>query len=187
MHAAAECKSPAALPAAPPAISESRVPPVRNVYMVSGHVRAVTPAWFEAHYAQNLRHAAAERTSRFVLGDQDGVDALAQKFLQDAGVSPERVTVYHVGDKPRRWWCMPGVRTRGGFRSLGAASRAMTSESTADIAWLRGRAYDDPAADVALREHVAERGQAYVTDRVSWTEEVLMRRCGSTGGCLFLS
>ena len=115
-------------------------------YFVSGHLD-ISADEFAKHYIPKLRLAVTEEAT-FVVGDAAGVDKLAQIWLYVN--CPERVTVYHMLDKPRNYvGFFPKV---GGFKSDDERDAAMTSNSDADIAWVRpGKEKSGTANNLARR------------------------------------
>ena len=99
------------------------------VYFVSGH-RDVTEDEFWDKYVPKIS-LALEEECRFVVGDYQGVDAMAQVFLKMSGAN---VTVYHMFDLPRN---NLGFPTEGGFENDEDRDAAMTVISDFDIAWVR--------------------------------------------------
>ena len=74
---------------------------------------------------------------KFVVGDFDGVDIMAQNYLMDVlNVEPDRVTVYYMGDGPKN--INPKItQTKGGFKTHEERDSAMTANSFEDIAFVR--------------------------------------------------
>jgi hypothetical protein len=101
-----------------------------KTYFISGH-RDITEEEFKTHYEEKIFKAIND-DSHFVVGDCDGVDHLAQKYLKAFGV--KQVDVYHMFDEPRH---NVGFNTIGGFRSDVDRDTAMTEDSNIDIAWVR--------------------------------------------------
>lgn len=115
-------------------------------YFVSGHLD-LTREEFLMHYAQELRAAVAE-DAEFVIGDAAGTDAIAQEFLSVI-VGRSRVTVHHMFHSPRN---NHGFETIGGFQSDKERDEFMTTNSDADIAWVRpGREKSGTARNIARR------------------------------------
>lgn len=106
-------------------------------YFVSGH-REVTQEEFDTIYVPVINTVLQNTPDcRFVVGDYWGVDEMAQNYLLDTlEISPERVTVYHMFDKPR-YYNNKVVNFRGGFSDDDSRDEAMTRDSDEDIAFVR--------------------------------------------------
>lgn len=102
---------------------------MEKIYFVSGH-RDLTEEEFSKHYEQKLFEAVNEESS-FVVGDNNGADTLAQKYLKALMAD---VTVYHRSDYLN--YCAFNKRV-GNFYSQKECDEAMTANSSADIAWVR--------------------------------------------------
>lgn len=101
------------------------------VYFISGH-RNVTEDEFIKHYEPILWEKVNEPDVKFVVGDCQGVDDMAQKFLKAMNIND--VTVYHMFDSPSH---NVGFKLAGGFVSDVDRDFAMTKASDTDIAWVR--------------------------------------------------
>ena len=108
-----------------------------KTYFVSGH-RDITVEEFEKNYQEALNNIVSEvKDCRFVIGDYQGVDIMAQNYLIDVlKVNPENITVYHMFDEPRNK-NEKIVNTKGGFTSDEERDNAMTKASFSDIAFVR--------------------------------------------------
>jgi hypothetical protein len=106
-----------------------------KVYFISGH-RNITEEEFNNNYAKVLDKVSKEMCD-FVVGDYYGVDIMAQNYLVDVlSVNPDRITVYHMFDKPRN--INPKIKnTKGGFKTDEERDAAMTEASDEDIAFIR--------------------------------------------------
>jgi hypothetical protein len=71
-----------------------------------------------------------------MLGDARGADTMAQTWLRDNGI--DRVTVYHIGKKPRNK-ISKLFEKNGGYLSDRSRDTSMTRDSTIDIGWFRSR------------------------------------------------
>ncbi|MCL4267261.1 MAG: hypothetical protein KJ069_29050 [Anaerolineae bacterium] len=119
----------------------------QQVAFVSGH-RDLTPTEFYQHYQPQLGKAMAAG-HRFVVGDAQGADAMAQMYLVSR-VSPERVIVYHARHRPRHRYGSFAVQ--GGYADQSAKDAAMTAVSDYDIAWVRpGKEASGTARNLARR------------------------------------
>lgn len=104
---------------------------MNKVAFISGH-RDITIEEFELHYAPSIREAI-KNGDKFVVGDYQGVDYLAQKYLLYLGY--DNVVVYHMFKAPRNH--VESFVTRGGYISDEDRDSAMTKDSDYDIAWIR--------------------------------------------------
>jgi hypothetical protein len=120
---------------------------MRKTYFVSGHLD-LTEEEFKQYYEQKLFDAVNEE-ALFVVGDGDGADSLAQKYLKALMAD---VTVYHIYDLPK--YCAFN-KTVGGFTSYDECNIAMTENSTHDIAWVRpGKEKSDTAMNLKRRSQL---------------------------------
>ena len=106
-------------------------------YFISGH-RNISEEEFERNYKPYIENAISDMPNcKFVIGDFDGVDIMAQNYLIDVlNIEPERVTVYHMFDSPRN--INPKItQTKGGFKTDEERDSAMTANSFEDIAFVR--------------------------------------------------
>lgn len=116
---------------------------------ISGHLD-LTESEFEKHYIGNIIGSALMCDS-FVIGDAKGTDLLAQKYLIMNGIDPDKVTIYHMLDKPRN--TQLGYKLKGGFKSDEERDAAMTAASDYDIAWVRpGREQSGTANNLIRRK-----------------------------------
>lgn len=104
------------------------------IYFISGH-RNITKEDFEKYYIKKIDNIIAkDKDFSFVVGDYYGVDIMAQTYLVEAHLA-DRVTVYHMFDKPRN--LAKGIaRTVGGFKSDEERDSAMTNNSDFDILYI---------------------------------------------------
>lgn len=117
-----------------------------TVAFVSGH-RDVTALEFNTHYVPKLDEAM-KQGHLVVVGDYQGVDYMAQRYLKDKNYT--NVIVYHMFLKPR--YFVDGFPTRGGYVSDEDRDSAMTRDSTYDIAWVRpGKEKSGTAINLARR------------------------------------
>lgn len=110
---------------------------IEKTYFISGH-RDITPEEFEYNYEPLINLAISKtKDAKFVIGDCEGVDKMAQDYLMDIlMISPQNVTVYHMFDSPRN--CNPLISNiKGGFTSDEKRDAAMTKASFEDIALVR--------------------------------------------------
>jgi hypothetical protein len=100
------------------------------IYFISGH-RDITEEDFTKHYEPILWEKLNEKDAKFVVGDCNGVDIMAQHYLKSMVVND--VTVYHMFESPRN---NVGYPLKGGFRSDIERDYQMTKDSDDDIAWI---------------------------------------------------
>jgi hypothetical protein len=151
----------------------------------------LTDAQFETHYAEPLARAAADSTSRFVVGSAPrGADAMALTRLLQLGVAPDRIHVHlylppctakkaaklakqraehqaiHDAYTQRGLTVVTQNSTTGRtYESHEERDAALTRASHRDILWLR------PDADTR-----ALLGNAYREGRISGTQTNALRR-----------
>jgi len=119
---------------------------VKDVAFVSGH-RDVTDLEFNTHYVPKLDEAM-KQGHLVVVGDYQGVDYMAQRYLKNNNYT--NVIVYHMFVKPRYY--VDGFPTKGGYVSDEDRDSAMTRDSTYDIAWVRhGKEKSGTAINLARR------------------------------------
>lgn len=131
------------------------------IYFVSGHID-VSNDEFLLHYKKELDSALEDTNCSFVIGDAGGVDTFAQQYL-DGRIDKTKVTVYHMGPKPRN--NPVGYKTIGGFSDHFSKDAAMTEISDVDILWIRPE-----------EETKKLYGVKYRAGRVSGTEKNKIRR-----------
>lgn len=119
-----------------------------RVYFISGH-RDITQDEFDKYYLNTINKLAEDNNNTFVVGDYHGVDIMAQTELAFL-VDPDRVTVYHMFDKPRNL-ASTKFHLKGGYKTDEERDAAMTRESTDDIAWIRKGKEDSGTAQNILR------------------------------------
>ncbi len=122
-------------------------------YFISGH-RDLTGEEFNKYYVPVLDKIIEEdRNCKFVVGDYEGVDRMAQEYL--ALKCPEKVTVYHMFEAPRN--LATGLKTKGGYKSDEARDAAMTEDSDFDIAFVKpGRRNSGTAQNLVRRKEIKE-------------------------------
>ena len=105
------------------------------IYFISGH-RDITKEEFKKYYEPKIQKVLKyDNNAEFVIGDYQGVDIMAQKYLVLLGYL-NRITVYHMFDKPRNI-ASPYISTRGGYKDDIDRDSAMTRDSDFDIAFVR--------------------------------------------------
>ncbi len=100
-----------------------------KIAFVSGHVD-ITEEEFNLHYKDKLDEAIVNGDS-FVMGESNGVDDLAQKYLNLKGV--KNITIYHLFEKPRVNY--GNYQSIGGYTKHSQKDKDMTLNSDYDIAW----------------------------------------------------
>lgn len=104
------------------------------IYFISGH-RDLSEGDFKEYYVPKLRRVIeCDPDCKFVVGDYEGVDFMAQTWLVKEGLK-EKLTVYHMWSRPRH--LAEGVMfTKGGYTSDLSRDSAMTEISDFDIAYI---------------------------------------------------
>lgn len=107
-----------------------------KTYFISGH-RNITPDEFTKYETKLKEIVNAIPDALFVVGDYYGVDIMTQNYLiEELGVNPAQITVYHMFDSPRN--INPQItNTVGGFVSDEERDAAMTRVSKHDIAYVK--------------------------------------------------
>ena len=127
---------------------------ISKTYFVSGH-RDITLEEFEFNYQEALNDIVSEVPDcKFVVGDCEGVDIMAQNYLIDVlSISPDRITVYHISDSPRN--INEKIKnTKGGFTTDSEKDAAMTAVSIQDIAFVRDCAKISGTGENILRRYL---------------------------------
>ena len=121
-----------------------------NTYFISGH-RDITDEEFEIYRSHIYSLYVANPDIRFVVGDYQGVDIMAQNFLlDDVEIDPDNITVYHMFEVPRN--ANPKVKHfKGGFLTDSERDTAMTNASAHDIAYVRNNKKISGTAENILR------------------------------------
>jgi hypothetical protein len=105
------------------------------IYFISGH-RDITEKEFKKYYISKMDQVLKEdKDAKFVVGDYEGVDIMAQEYLVSSGYL-DRVTVYHMFTAPRNI-ASPDLKTSGGYVDDIDRDSAMTRDSDFDIAFYR--------------------------------------------------
>lgn len=110
-----------------------------KIYFISGH-RDITNKEFNEHYLPMILNIAyREENPKFVLGDYEGADFLAQEILHYLCLinvlNKRNITVYHMFDIAMN--NVGNFKTIGGFKTDVERDSAMTAISDEDIAWIR--------------------------------------------------
>jgi hypothetical protein len=105
----------------------------RPIYFISGPVD-ITQNEFEQYYKHQIEKACITPYAKFVIGDSNGVDKMAQEMLYFYGCDHNVVTIYYVKTKPfsdpknniGNWPAKP-------FKNHNERNAAITRDSTEDI------------------------------------------------------
>lgn len=124
-----------------------------NTWFISGH-RDITDLEFEKYYQTAINNIVDNYPDvKFVIGDYQGVDIMAQNYLIDVlKFDPDRITIYHMFDSPRNINPMI-TNTIGGFKTDEDRDAAMTEASFDDIAFVRDYTKISGTAQNILRRH----------------------------------
>lgn len=126
----------------------------QKTYFISGH-RDITVEEFEANYQEALNNIVSEvEDCKFVIGDYEGVDIMAQNYLIDIlKVNPENITVYHMFDSPKN--VNEKIKNiKGGFTNDEERDAAMTKASISDIAFVRNNTKISGTGQNILRRYL---------------------------------
>ena len=134
-------------------IMDQEVKEMEKTYFISGH-RNITEEQFSRYKKAIAKVLEKTPDARFVVGDYQGVDIMAQDFLlNELSVSPENVTVYHMFETPRN--VNPNViKLVGGFETDEQRDAAMTEVSRHDIAFVTDHTKLSGTAQNILRRHL---------------------------------
>ena len=105
-----------------------------SIVFISGH-RNATKEEFDEHYKNKIYEAVLAGHS-FVVGDCDGVDTMAQRYLAILDLDydlPAKVTVYHISNRPMNFRSM-NFKLKGNWNSHVDRDWAMTMASDVDLA-----------------------------------------------------
>ena len=124
-----------------------------NTYFISGH-RDITENEFEYYYIPLINEALSENpNAKFIVGDCDGVDIMAQNYLVSIIDDISRITVYCVGDTPKN--INPElIYIKNGFNDEREKDIAMTNASFKDIALVRQCEYITGTGENILRRYL---------------------------------
>lgn len=125
------------------------------IYFISGHGQ-LSISEFDSYYVPKLKEALRDPEYKFVVGDNSGVDSLAQTWLATNipdHLQNDKVTVYHKWlDKPRNLKSK-FFKTIGGFLDDESVDFAMTKASDIDIAYIRPGQWTSGTAQNILRRY----------------------------------
>ena len=123
----------------------------KRIFFISGH-RDITYNEYTRLYLPKIIECIDKYDAYFIMGDYEGVDIMAQNTLMGVLEYPiDKVTVYHMGDKPRN--VHPTIQQFvGGFRTDEERDYAMSANSDEDIAFIRcGRFTSGTAQNICRR------------------------------------
>ena len=110
----------------------------RITYFISGH-RNLTKEDFLNHYAEKLIQIESKYQFLSRIKEEDIITPyyiMAQEYLiETLKVDPNRIKVYHMGDKPMNI-ASDGIKRVGGFKTDNERDAAMTYDSDEDIAFI---------------------------------------------------
>lgn len=124
----------------------------KRIFFISGH-RDITYNEYTRLYLPKIIECIDKYDAYFIMGDYEGVDIMAQNTLMGVLEYPiDKVTVYHMGDKPRN--VHPTIQQFvGGFRTDEERDYAMSAESHEDIAFVRWGRFDSGTSQNIIRRH----------------------------------
>lgn len=124
-----------------------------DTYFISGH-RDLTENEFEYYYIPLIQEAISENpNAKFVIGDCDGCDIIAQNYLVKIINDIANITVYCIGDTPRN--INPEIiYIKNGFVDDREKDVAMTNASFKDIALVRNPKIWSGTGENILRRNI---------------------------------
>lgn len=124
-----------------------------KTYFISGH-RDINEDEFNRYKTEINKILEEQPDALFIVGDYGGVDILAQNYIIDElGVNPEQITVYHMFDEPRN--INPKIMNKiGGFQTDEERDSAMTNNSFKDIAFVKNHKKLSGTAQNILRRNL---------------------------------
>ena len=124
-----------------------------NTYFISGH-RDLTENEFEYYYIPLIQQALEENpNAKFVIGDFDGCDIIAQNYLVNIINDIANITVYCVGETPRN--INPNIiYIKNGFANDREKDNALTNASFKDIALVRNPKIWSGTGENILRRNI---------------------------------
>lgn len=123
---------------------------MEKVYFISGH-RDLTKEEFNKYYVPEIKKAIETEKPRFVVGDYQGCDIMAQTWLSK-NYDPKLVTVYHMFSSPRNL-ASRDFNLSGGYKTDIERDSAMTDISDQDIAFIRPGRWTSGTAQNILRRY----------------------------------
>lgn len=126
---------------------------ILDTYFISGH-RDLTENEFEYYYIPLIQEALSENpNAKFVVGDFDGCDIMAQNYLVNIIDDIANITVYCVGETPRN--INPNIiYIKNGFTDDREKDIAMTNASFKDIALVRNPKIWSGTGENILRRNI---------------------------------
>ena len=126
---------------------------ILDTYFISGH-RDLTENEFEYYYIPLIQEALSENpNAKFVVGDFDGCDIMAQNYLVNIIDDIANITVYCVGETPRN--INPNIiYIKNGFADDREKDVAMTNASFKDIALVRNPKIWSGTGENILRRNI---------------------------------
>lgn len=126
---------------------------ILDTYFISGH-RDLTENEFEYYYIPLIQEALSENpNAKFVVGDFDGCDIMAQNYLVNIIDDIANITVYCVGETPRN--INPNIiYIKNGFVDDREKDIAMTNASFKDIALVRNPKIWSGTGENILRRNI---------------------------------
>lgn len=126
---------------------------ILDTYFISGH-RDLTENEFEYYYIPLIQEALSENpNAKFVVGDFDGCDIMAQNYLVNIIDDIANITVYCVGETPRN--INPNIiYIKNGFADDREKDIAMTNASFKDIALVRNPKIWSGTGENILRRNI---------------------------------
>ena len=126
---------------------------ILDTYFISGH-RDLTENEFEYYYIPLIQEALLENpNAKFVVGDFDGCDIMAQNYLVNIIDDIANITVYCVGETPRN--INPNIiYIKNGFADDREKDNAMTNASFKDIALVRNPKIWSGTGENILRRNI---------------------------------
>lgn len=123
-----------------------------KTYFISGHSDTDIKDFVKFYVP--LINIALTENAFFVIGDSDGVDAMAQSYLNQKIKTEEqgRVKIFYKGDTPKNF-LSPGFMAIGDFVSTEEAAVAMTLCSDEDIVCLNEKKRGSLTASNILRRY----------------------------------
>lgn len=107
-----------------------------RTFFISGH-RDITEEEFNNIYVPKIREAYCEYNAKFIIGDYEGVDIMAQNYLLDVlKINPINIIICHMFDKPKNT-NKNIINLIGGFKTDEERDSYMTNHSDEDIAFIR--------------------------------------------------
>ena len=128
---------------------------ISHTYFISGH-RNLLEEEFSAYENAILKVLNGDdgHLAKFIVCDYEGADIMIQNYLLDnLSIDPNRITVYHMGDKPK--FVNPKVtQLKGGFQTDDERDTAATRDSAFDIAFVRDNKIMSGTAENILRRYL---------------------------------